>query len=97
MAKEASSIQEFLIDAKIGISADRRHIIDFVLDNYVPKEIADLEKQQAFLLALERVMTTLSRLCYRQTGKSDMGDTLNAELRAELKGDFAAEPPPFFV
>lgn len=90
-------LQEYLLDNNIGTPEIRAFVLDFVLDNFVPKTSIDARINDADTLAFERVMATLSRICYRQTGNSDLGDRLVTELRAELKGDFAAAPPPFFV
>lgn len=87
IAKQASSIQEFLVDASIGISADRRLIIDFVLDNYDTKIDAQTRVEEAFDFAFERIITSLRSICYRKTGNSDLGDQLEGHLRLELKED----------
>lgn len=86
MQAQASSIKEFLSDTGVE-DKSASLIVDFVLDNYVPKKDAQKLVEDTFKLALERILMTLKTTCYRTTGTSDLGTTLEAGLRDSLRDD----------
>lgn len=77
-------LEEYLNDNDLCSTEDRSHVLDFVADNYVPKDQVDAVVKEQVDVSIEAICTTLSRLSYRRTGSTLEAESMIRELKETL-------------